>query len=386
MRDKIKVAHIITLLELGGAQNNTLYTVRNLDRNKFDVLLICGKGGILDDEAQKIPRAGVYFIPALAREINFLKDLFSLARLVIILLKEQPDIVHTHSSKAGILGRWATIIARVPFIIHTFHGFGFNDFQKPVIKKAYILSEKITALISSRLVFVSKQNMETALKLKIGSEGKYELIRSGIKISDYTGVIVDKSSKKKSLNLPENARVVTTICPFKPQKNLADFIEVAKNIAPRFRNTYFLVIGDGRGRNRLESAVKSYSLHDRVLFLGWRKDIPEILAVTDIFAMTALWEGLPRSAVEALVSGKPVIAYEIDGNKDIIKNNYNGFLIKPKETASFSEKLALLLSDNSLLQTLSEQAKKSIDKTFDIEYMVMQQENMYLELAGQTSR
>ncbi|OGS19585.1 MAG: hypothetical protein A3J83_00580, partial [Elusimicrobia bacterium RIFOXYA2_FULL_40_6] len=376
MNRKIKVAHIITMLELGGAQNNTLYTVQNLDKNKFDVILISGPGGILDKETEKFTNVAVYFVKNLIRQINPFKDLFALMNLVSILKKEKPDVVHTHSSKAGILGRWAAKMAGVPKIVHTFHGFGFNDFQMFLVKYAYIFSEKLTSIISDKLIFVSEQNIRVATILKIGKNTDYLLIRSGIKISDYQNLKLNKTNKMKELELPEDLKIITTIGPFKPQKNLNDFIKVAKIVSEAIEKTLFLVIGDGKLRYELEEEIKALGLSGKVILLGWRKDVNEILAITDVFIMTSLWEGLPRAAVEALVSGKPVVAYSIDGNIDIIKNGYNGFLNKPKDTRGISENIIKLLNDQKLLEKFSENAKTSVDNTFDIDYMVKQQEDL----------
>jgi len=163
---KIKVCHIITKLELGGAQKNTLYTVSNLDKEKFDVFLISGEGGILDDEAKK-QNFKKYFLKNLVREISPLNDLLALIKIFKILRKEKPDIIHTHSSKAGIIGRIAGFLSGVKIIIHTYHGFGFNEHQRYLVKKFYIFIEKLVSFITDYFIFVSYDNLETAKKYKI---------------------------------------------------------------------------------------------------------------------------------------------------------------------------------------------------------------------------
>jgi len=142
---KIKVVHIITKLELGGAQGNTLYTVANLDKNRFDAVLVAGRGGILDKEAGKMRSR---FARNLVRQISPISDLKAYFEIKKILREEAPDIVHTHSSKAGIIGRWAAHTAGVPVVIHTFHGFGFNDFQNIMVRGIYVFLEKLTAKIT----------------------------------------------------------------------------------------------------------------------------------------------------------------------------------------------------------------------------------------------
>ena len=289
---KVKVMHIITMLELGGAQRNTLYTVEHLDRRSFEPVLVAGTGGILDDEAKALVGVKSFLVKGLVRQINPILDIWATIRLFLIIRKEKPDIVHTHSSKAGILGRIAAFLARTPVIIHTFHGFGFNDFQRPAVKRAFILSEKITAKISDCLIAVSKDNIETAVKNNIGRREQYVLIHSGIKISKYSNVELPLGFLE-SLGINPANKVVTTIGPFKPQKNLVDFIEFAKNVSEQVPEAVFLLIGDGEQRPLIEAKIAELGMKDKVKLLGWRKDIPEIMSVTNVFVLTSLWEGLP---------------------------------------------------------------------------------------------
>ncbi|MFN3550540.1 MAG: glycosyltransferase family 4 protein [Endomicrobiia bacterium] len=396
---KIKVLHIITKLELGGAQQNTLYTVENLNKEKFDVCLISGCGGILDEKAKLISKTKnvkLFFVKNLIREINPIKDFIALIELIILLNKIKPDIVHTHSSKAGILGRWATFFVNVIYkirnkknvkIIHTFHGFAFSAYHKFFIRWVYIFLEFFTAIISDKLIFVSNDNIKTAKMYKIGNLKKYILIRSGIKISNFYVSDKDKSLrflKKEELGILEAEKVITTIGPFKPQKNLSDFIKIAKIISDKLSEMKirFLIIGDGEQRNFLISLSKKLNVEEKIKFLSWQKNVKEFLVITDIFVMTSLWEGLPRSAVEALVCGVPVVAYSVDGLNDIIKSGTNGFLVKPKDIFSLAEKIIFLLTNNEVYNNIKKNTTQTIDKSFDIDYMVLQQENLYFELTS----
>jgi len=323
---KIKIAHIITMLELGGAQQNTLYTIEHLSKEKFSCLLISGTGGILYEEAKKL-QVKTCWIRYLIRPIRHLYDLLAFFSIYRVLLKEKPDVVHTHSSKAGILGRWAAHFSGVPFIIHTFHGFGFNDYQNSVLHKLFVWIEFLTAKITDKLIAVSEENMKTALKKDIGLVSQYELIRSGIKISQFKNVDISRlAAKKNELKIKPEEKVITTIGPFKTQKNIVDFVKAAKLVSQTVPDTRFIIIGDGPRRtiNDLQSSVERLGLKERVIFTGWRKDIPELLAMSDIFVLTSLWEGLPRSIVEAMVSAKPVVAYAVDGVKEIVNDGVTG--------------------------------------------------------------
>lgn len=395
MTKKIKVVHIITKLELGGAQQNTLYTVEHLNKTKFDVYLIAGRGGILDKKAIELVKSSkikLIFCSFLIREIHPVKDCLAFIQLVELLAKIKPDIVHTHSSKAGVLGRWASFVINIATftkrkikIIHTFHGFAFSKFHALFVRLLYVVIEFYTAIISDKLIFVANDNILTAKKYKIGNPKKFVLIRSGIKIERFYKLALNQQVKlvtKKNMNILPEEKIVTTIGPFKPQKNLADFIRMAKIVVGKLPNIKikFLIAGDGEQRSMLMSLTKQLGMEDKIKFLSWYEKIEDLLCVTDIFVMTSLWEGLPRSVVESLVCGVPVICYAVDGLNDIIKNGINGYLIQPKNVKELANKVVSLLTDDRQLECMKQNAVITIDKSFDIDYMVYQQEVLYNEL------
>jgi glycosyltransferase involved in cell wall biosynthesis len=392
---KVKVVHIITKLELGGAQQNTLYTVEHLDKNLFDVYLLSGRGGILDGFAKSLVKNSgvkVIFISTLVREINIIKDILAFIEIFELLRKIRPDIIHTHSSKAGIVARWSAFVLNLFSknkikIIHTFHGFAFSKFHNFFVRIFYITLEFFAGIISDRLIFVSIDNMNTAKKYKIGIDKNYVLIRSGIKIREFERVSFDNEFKKlkmQNFNLTLKEKVITTIGPFKPQKNLVDFIKMVRFVIDELpdENLIFFIAGDGKQKNLLISLAKKLGVYEKIKFLSWYEDIKGLLAVTDIFVMTSLWEGLPRSAVEALVTGVPVVAYAVDGLTDIIKSGINGYLIEPKDVFNLSKKVILLIRNSDLYNQIKKNTTQTIDKSFDIDYMVLQQQNLYFELTS----
>lgn len=391
---KIKVVHIITKLELGGAQQNTIYTVENLDKKIFEVFLLTGKGGILDNTAINLAKENkikLFFVQNLIREINPITDFLAFIEIFELLKKIKPNIVHTHSSKAGILGRWATFLLRVlnpklqTKIIHTFHGFGFSKFHKFFVRTTFVIAEFFTAVVTDKLIFVSVDNIKTARRYKIGLPQKYLLIRSGIKIKEFFNVSTKemlKINKRKELDIKDDEKVITTIGPFKPQKNLSDFIKMVKIVndnLPEYK-IKFLIAGDGKQKNFLVSLSKKLGVYHKIKFLSWYKDIKGLFSITDIFVLTSLWEGLPRSAVESLVSGVPVVCYAVDGLNDIIQNEINGYLVPPKDVNTLAQKIIMLLTNKEKFQMLKQNTIKTIDNSFDIDYMVKKQEELYFSL------
>jgi len=380
---KIKVIHIITMLEMGGAQGNTLFTVANLDRCKFDVGLIAGPGGILDQDAKAIPDLNLTFVPALIRQVQPVKDLLALIALTKILKKERPDIVHTHSSKAGILGRLAARAAGVPRIIHSIHGFGFNPYQKFFVRWLYIFLERWMARFTTVLVAVAEENIRAGVRLGIGNEKVYALIRSGVNIPKIRQALdaTEPATLKQQLNLPADSKIVLSVGPFKYQKDPVAFVDCAHQVSKRYPNVKFLWSGDGELRLDVEKRIRELQLENVVKLLGWRKDIPALLKLCDVFILTSLWEGLPRAGVEALIAGKPVVAFAVDGVPEIVKDGKNGFVLAPGSHDEFANRVSRLLESQELYDKLADEAARTIDSSFDINVMVKQQEQLYEQIA-----
>lgn len=373
---KIKIVHIITKLELGGAQGNTIYTVSNLDKDKFDVTLICGRGGVLDEKTGKI---NVIFIDDLVREISPLKDIKAFLKIYKIIKEKKPDIVHTHSSKAGIIGRFASFFAGVKKIIHTYHGFGFNDYQNMFVKYFYILIEKISCVISDRIIFVSKDNIKTALRYGIGKSIKYELIRSGIKLSDYSNRKNYEFIKKLGIE-KNNSVIISTVANLKPQKNPEDFYEVAKNIINSGYDVYFIYAGGGERLEYFKKKAELDKISSKIFFVGWVLKPFDVYSCSDIFILTSLWEGLPRSLVEAMSSGVVPVCYKTDGVNDIIIDGTNGFIVEQKNIKKMTDTVKKLIEDPKLLEEIKENVLKTDLSEFDIDFMVKKQEELYLNL------
>ncbi len=386
MNPTTKIAHIITLLEFGGAQQNTLYTVNHLGRAEFTPILIAGRGAYLDRDVPADSTARTYLIGYLRRSINPVYDLCAFIKIYLLIKREKPVIVHTHSSKAGILGRWAAWCARVPVIIHTYHGFSFHRYQNFLVHRLYTFIERLTALITDRIICVSSENIEYALFKKIGKKSQYHLIRSGITIAAFRAGSPAPDSVKKDLHIPQGNRVITMTACFKQQKNCIDFVRTAEILLTKspVQTLTFLLIGEGKLRYAIEKEIIRRGVEKHFILPGWHRDIPGILRITDIFVLTSLWEGLPRAVVEALSAGVPVVANAVDGVREVVRNNFNGYTVKPLDVTTMAEHLNRILTQPPLRATLSRNASTSIGTEFDIDHMVSQQEQLYRELIQKT--
>ena len=374
---KLNVLHAITKLELGGAQENTLYTLRNLNRERYNLFLVANDEGILIEEAKRMKDVEVFFIPDLIRPINPLKDLIALIKLFHFCRKKKIDIIHTHSSKAGILGRWAARFAKVPVITHTIHGWGFYPKQNFLKRRLFIFLERITGKITDRLIAVSQANIETGIRNRIGRKEKYTLIRSGIKPSRFQNVEVNIREKRKGLSLDPDTKVVIMIAPFKPQKAPLDFVEVANQVIKKRPKTQFLLIGDGELRPEIEELIKALNLEKKVILTGWRKDVPQILKVTDILVLTSRWEGLPRVFPEAMASELSIVATKVDGAPEAVEEGVNGFLIPVGDISGVAEKIITLLDNPEMAKEMGRKGKERVFPEFDIDLMVEKIDDLY---------
>ncbi|MFH1725942.1 MAG: glycosyltransferase family 4 protein [Elusimicrobiota bacterium] len=386
---RAKVVHIITRLDFGGAQQNTLYTVSHLDGARFEPVLISGAGGYLDGKAGGLSRLDrpvrVQMLPDLVREIAPLRDLLACLQLRRLLSEERPAIVHTHSSKAGVLGRIAAALAGVPVIVHTFHGFGFHEGMNPLLRWAYVLLERLAGSLSTRLVFVSKANMRYGERYGLGDRRRYALIRSGVKLSDFRLLAGERARIRTAIGAGGGGPLVVGVGNLKPQKNAADFLRVARRVVGRVPDASFVFIGDGPLRSAIEAEAAASGLGGRLRLLGWRRDVARILGAADVFLLTSLWEGLPRSLVEAMKTGLPCVCYAVDGVRDVIEDGENGFAAPAGDWETLARRVEELLRSSSLRGTMGAKASESIGPEFDIDEMVRRQERLYDECLARSS-
>ena len=375
---RLRIAHIITKLELGGAQQNTLYTVQNLNRSLFDISLIAGPGGLLDDEAASISDIDFRFCGDLSRPIRPVADYQAFQRLREMLKDLKPDVVHTHSSKAGILGRLAASAENIPILIHTYHGFGFHRHQNPGIFKLFVSLEREASRRSHHLIFVSNENFRWATELDLIQKCSTSMIRSGVDIDPLINARRDDAYREE-LGLSKREKAVAMIGCLKPQKDPLTFVEAADIVTQKDPSVKFLIAGDGELFDAVQKRVEKMRYKRNFRPLGWRRDIPQLLANIDLMVLTSLWEGLPRVIPEATIAGVPVIASNIDGNREVIFEGKNGTLAEPQNPKDFAEKILTALDDR---WTVDEELSRKVQHEYDIREMVRQLENLYLKLAA----
>jgi glycosyltransferase involved in cell wall biosynthesis len=382
---RLSVVHIITKLELGGAQQNTLFTVSHLDAARFHPVLITGEPGLLDQEARKLAGVEFYQVPSLVRPIRPLHDLLALVVLTRLLKRLKPLIVHTHSSKAGILGRWAARLAGIPIVVHTIHGFGFTRYQHPVLRRLLIAAERGAARWTTRFFAVSEANRRQGIELGLFPAERCTVVRSGVDLAALRETRVDRESKRQELGLQPGQPVVGMVAPLKPQKAPLDFVRVAALVHRARPDAQFLLVGDGELRAAVVDEAERLGLSGLFHLVGWRRDSAEIMRCLDIFVLTSLWEGLPRVYLEALASSVPVVGTRVDGAAEVIQDGVNGYLLPPGDIRGLAERVLLLLAHPDGAARMGRNGA-SLPPEFDIREMVRQQEREYERLAGDLQR
>ena len=380
MTRRYRIAHVITLLELGGAQQNTLYSVRHHDRERFEVELIAGAGAQLDEEAQSIPDAQVHLVDWLPHPIRPGQDLAAVERLRRLFRARSIDLVHTHSSKAGILGRLAAKLAGVPAVVHTVHGWSFNPTQSAWRRGLYRGLERRAAAWTDRLLVVAEGHQEIGLAAGIGRPEQYAVVRSGIDPSLYRVDAARRQALRAEWGLTDDHLVCGTVANMKPQKAPLDFIEVAARACREAPNLRFIFAGDGPLMPQVREATARHGLTERVQLLGWRDDVPDLLAAFDLFLLTSHFEGLPRVVLQASAAGRPVVATAVDGTPEIIADGATGWSAPAGDIAGLTAGVLDCVRNQDEAARRVEQAQQRLQGTFHIQTMVRELDSLYLQL------
>jgi glycosyltransferase involved in cell wall biosynthesis len=371
--NRITVVHLITKLEMGGAQLNTLYTVENLNSLRFDVHLLCGPGGVLKSRLADDGRLIV--VSELDREVRFGKDLQALAQITRFFKSLRPMIVHTHSSKAGILGRLAAHLAGVPVVIHSVHGFSFSPFQSHFKRFFYRFAERACRRLTTHFVFVSNCDIDLARRKKLVT-GNYSLIRSGFPLEKFSGRNDDPAALRAKYDLPAGCFVCGIVAPFKPQKGLFHLAAIADIVIKRNPTIFFFIAGDGAQRHELENELQRRGIACNFRLPGFIRDVENAMDCFDIGISTALWEGLPQSLVQLRLKKKALVASDIPGNREVIRDGENGFLLPVGDHERFAAAILRLSAEPGLRQKMESCGGEDFSE-WSADVLVARQEELY---------
>lgn len=364
--------HIVFILQggKGGTQEYIKMLLKYLNRDKYEITVICH--GETYEELNNLEYNTHYV--EMVRSISILKDLMSLKNVLSYLKNNKIDIVYSHSSKGGVIGRMAARLLNIPNLYNP-HGWSFNMKISNRKKYFYALVEKIVSKFADKIIMISEAEYNAAVLKGIADRNKLALITNGVDLGKFNKKNGDDF--KQSLNIPNNFKVVGMMGRLTEQKSPQTFIEIAQIVTASYPKCKFMLVGDGELKNILENMVSEFNLEDKIIFTGWVNDPEKYISIMDVGVLTSKWEGFGLVLAEMMASGKPVVASEVDGIPFVVRNNVDGFLCKPDDVKEFARYVLRLLNEDDLYKTMSESAYKHAREQFDLKRVIRQHESIF---------
>ena len=383
----MRIAHIITRMIIGGAQENTLYNCDDLIRQfGDDVLLVTGPAIGPEGDLLQQGRGGgvpIRLVPSLRRAIDPRRDMASYYELKRVLRGFQPEVVHTHSAKAGFLGRQAAWSLGVPAIVHTVHGAPFHAYQNPASRAIFRCCEQYAARRCHAMISVADAMTDLMVGAGVAPREKFTTIYSGMDVEPFSQADQHRPAMRASLGYQPQHIVVGKIARLFHLKGHEDVVRAAAEVVQANPNVRFLLIGDGILRGKLQAQIDAAGLTQHFHFSGLvpPSEIPQFIGAMDILVHASLREGLPRALPQALIAGKPVVSYDIDGAREVAISGETGFLVPPRWKA-LVEPLVKLSGDSELRTRLGHAGRERFTEQFRHEFMTRRIRELYERLLG----
>jgi glycosyltransferase involved in cell wall biosynthesis len=370
-QSRTRVLHFITHLDHGGATDNTLLSVEGLDRTRYEVHLAAGPGEL--EERARAVADRLILLPYFRRELVSLAD----ARVAIALwtLAKGYDVIHTHGSKAGVLGRLAARARGVPAVVHTIHGFPVHDYMPWLERRVLLAIERLAARCAHRILAVCDANRAVALELGIASADQLRVVVSGV--SEGSVLAGSGARARAALQLPQDAPVVGTITRLMEQKAPLDFVAAAHQVVGKIADVHVLIVGDGPMHSEVKAAVAE---EPRIHFLGFRDDVPDLLAAMDVVAFSSLWEGLGRALTEAVLAGKPIVTTATSGVPELVIEGVTGYITAPGNPSELAARIGDVLGLPDRGAAMGALGAQRMRGRYDVSQMIAGLDSVYQEL------
>ncbi|MDB4331658.1 glycosyltransferase family 4 protein [bacterium] len=381
----MRVAHVITRMIVGGAQENTLFNCLDLEREHGDqVLLITGPSVGPEGDLLSQGRAGelrVSVVDTLCREINPAKDLLAYWKIKRLIKEFQPDVVHTHSAKAGVLGRSAAWNLSVPAIIHTVHGAPFHQYQGSVTRSIFRLVERWAAKRCHRIISVADAMTSLMVNSHVADESKFVTIYSGMDVKPFLSARDERLAIRSRYGIEDHHLVIGKIARLFRLKGHDDVIAAARNVIRHQPNARFLFVGDGVLRQTLQKRICDLGLDDFFIFTGLvdPSEVPSLIGAMDLLVHASYREGLARALPQALIAGIPVVSYDIDGAREVVLNHKTGVLVQPGNIEALANGILELSSNHKIRQQYGLQGRNLFTEQFDHREMTRKIRDLYEE-------
>jgi len=374
---------VITRLNIGGPAIHVSLLASRLDPTRYETLLVSGvesgdEGNML--ELGRLPPIDPRILPTLGRAISPLDDLRALTGLALLARSFKPDIVHTHLAKAGALGRIAARIAGVRTVVHTYHGSVFRGYFGQRESAVYLGIERALARITTRIVAITSGQKADLVDLGIAPSSKIVEIPLGLDL-DHFRELPAREDALSALGLPREGRYVAIVARLVPIKDIPTFLRAFALVTESLPDVRGLVVGDGPERGAVERLAQNLGLERRCRFLGWRADLPNVYAASDVVALTSLNEGSPVSVIEAMASGRAVVATAVGGVPDVV-SEATGILVPVGDHRGFADAIVSLLRDPDRRAELGRKGREVAVRRFASDRLVADIDRLYIDLLG----
>lgn len=384
---KIRILRIIARLNIGGPAMQAVYLNKAFNNGSFESKLIYGSIDKTEGDMSYLlngDNSSSIYIKEMSRELNLFKDCVSFFRILRIMLRERPHIVHTHTAKAGTIGRLAAIISGVPIKIHTLHGHIFEGYFDDTKTNFFKKVESFLANFTDKIVILGPVlQKEIKDDLKIKDAAKFSIVPLGIEAGPFLKSASLKGEFKREFDIPGETRLVGIIGRLVPIKNHRMFIDAAKIILKKDRSKRgikFIIVGDGQMREEISNYAKENNIAGEVIFTGWRRDLDRIYADLDVVSLCSLNEGTPVSLIEAMLASKPVVATDVGGVRDVVAHSRTGYLVSKGNTEEFASRIIELLDNPEDAERMGEAAREYAKKVYCKERLARDLEAVYKDL------
>jgi len=380
---KIRILHIITRLEHGGPPIALLNLIERLDKERFQCAI--ATGFTEDPQKDMIPHArrkkiAVFTVPHLVRDIAPVWDFLALYELIRLLREQKADIVHCHTSKAGFIGRLAAKMSGTRVTLYSPHGTILKGYFSPLKTRFFTALDRVAALLTDRILCLSRMEVMEYLQAGIGSLRQYSVLHNGIDIAEMEKRRLDSLQMRERLGLRQEDFICVTVGRLVPVKGYSFLIHAMGKLSQTVPNVKLLIAGDGSERESLERQVLNLGLEDRVLFLGLREDIPEILSCGDLFLLSSVNEGFGLVLLEAMAFKLPIIATRVGGVPEVVEDGKTGLLIPSEDPEAFVSAVLRIYRNREWGRDLGLAGYERVKRNFDLAGIVQKLENLYVDL------
>lgn len=382
-RRKIRVLRLFSRLNIGGPAIHVILVTAGLDPARYDSLLVVGREGEREGSFLDLARERgipLRILPSFGREIRPLRDLATFFRLLLLMWRERPDIVHTHTAKAGALGRVAARLAGVPVIVHTFHGSVFEGYFGRRASRLVVAAERLLARGTDAVIAVSPRVAGDLAARAVAPESKIEVIRLGLELARFADIARYRGELRKELGLAGGVALVGSVGRLVPIKDIPTLLRAMPILRDQHPGAVLLLVGDGSERAALEEEARRLGLESSVRFLGFRRDLEQIYADLDVAVNCSLNEGTPVALIEAMAAGVPVVGTDVGGTPDLLEAGRLGKLVPPRQPEALAQCLASLLSHRGESRVIAARARRRVYELFRAERLLEDLDRLYCRL------